>query len=91
MAAYDASLTSHDTGQKVVQLARGLETPSQCLLCERLFKLNWYFCNTALSERSAGRIAEALRRREAHCGQSAAKVKCYCGHSMAGVKGHCGS
>ncbi len=90
-AAYDANLPSHHTAQNVVQLARGLETPSQCLLCERLFKLNWYFCNTALSERSGRRIAEALRQREAHCGQSAPQVRCHWGHSMAGVKGHCGS
>lgn len=72
-AEYDANLPSHHTN--VVQLARGLETPSQCLLCERLFKLNWYFCDTALSERSGRRIAEALRRRKAHCGQSVSKVR----------------
>lgn len=66
-------------------------TPSQWLLCERLFKLNWYFCNTALSERSGRRMAEALRQREAHCGQTASKVRCHCGRPLAVVKGHCGS
>lgn len=75
----------------MVQLAKGLEKPSQCLLCERLFKLNLCSCNTALSGRSGKRIAETLKRREALCGWSAPRVRWHCGCSMAGVKGHCGS
>lgn len=75
----DANLPSRHTVPNVVQLARGLETPSQCLLCERLFKLNWHFCNRALSGRSSRRIAEARRQRGAYCDQSAAK-DCHCGH-----------
>lgn len=91
MSAYDANLPPHHTVQNVVQLARGLETPSQCLLCERLFKLNWYFCNAALSGRSGRRIPEALTQRTAHCGRSVPKVGCHSSNSMANVKGHCGS
>lgn len=83
-------LPSHHAAQTVAQLARGLETPSQCLFCDWLFKLNWCFCNTALSEGSGWRIAETLRQREAHCGWSVPEVRWHCGHSMAGVKGHCG-
>lgn len=44
-----------------------LETPSQCLHCERLFKLNWCFCNPALSDRSGRRIWGPGQREE-HCG-----------------------
>lgn len=68
MAAGDTALPSHQPAQNVAQLVSGMKAPSQCLLCERLFKLDWYFCNMALSERSGRRIAETQKQREAHCG-----------------------
>lgn len=46
-----------------------LETPSQCLHCERLFELNWGFCSPALCDRSGRRIWGPGQREE-HCGRS---------------------
>lgn len=56
----------------------GLKTQSQCLLCEQLFKLNWYFWCTALSERSGRRKAEVLNQIEAHCSLLVPQVKSHC-------------